>query len=765
MCRVPQVNVWGWVYSASADLRGNGHDDLATQMLALAGYANGGRSEEASAAGASLLAGARALRLPWMEVFTRHWLLQSRVAIGGEGLSALTDAVDALDRAHREETSDCPQAVCTTQDMAMCYANVDGPGYAAERIEVVSEALERIDPTWSCFNCLTAELVEAIVDSGKPEEALAAYRDARRRQLELSITPSGEFLLQEADLLIATGSSNDAVELLTGRAMRRHLTSEQLSVYRLILLAKAYARLERWNDSAEALTEHKRVIPFGRYHADWVRVEAALIGAGVHANDATTAEQLRMILSRQVAAQATRPSAEIAVVVGRLAAERGARNTARWALATAQTQAPQLRDPTDLAPIIAKLEDEVAAMVMQPLPVPPEKACDYLQKTTDDPLERCLDIAEVALEALPESSELSVKFAELLIRQERAREALGILRAAVEKTPTDRALVGLLQAALLQERDRAGAADLEEKVLAADPPMGVALRARRQWVDREWADCITTCREAVALDTTFINTRRIWANAARQLEDWSTAVSVLEEVVAHPECTDQDRWALIVAASAAQDWPALRTCAVSLGFPMDLEGGEPNDSAGRCVISTREGGREQRYAALRIGPASARIFVVSYPGTTQRAGDIVVFEPSPLEPVPTDPDALREFIPVFAQVCTLRQGDVAPYLIAGPVIGRDEWSSLCATVRARGWYIWNYRSDDHTMTASGIEEAAVWAVIGVPKPVPPRDVDAALESVVGAWRVRPAWPDLADLAGANVKKHKKLWRSYGFEET
>jgi hypothetical protein len=44
------------------------------------------------------------------------------------------------------------------------------------------------------------------------------------------------------------------------------------------------------------------------------------------------------------------------------------------------------------------------------------------------------------------------------------------------------------------------------------------------------------------------------------------------------------------------------------------------------------------------------------------------------------------------------------------------------------------------------------------------DADAPVESMVGKRRVRPVEPRLARLAGSNVKKHEKLWRTYGFDE-
>jgi hypothetical protein len=65
--------------------------------------------------------------------------------------SALGEAVALFERAHREDTLECPQSICVTQDLAACYGNIDGPGWVPERIEVCDETLGRIDPELGLF--------------------------------------------------------------------------------------------------------------------------------------------------------------------------------------------------------------------------------------------------------------------------------------------------------------------------------------------------------------------------------------------------------------------------------------------------------------------------------------------------------------------------------------------------------------------------------------------------------------------------------------
>lgn len=90
--------------------------------------------------------------------------MRNRVGNLCQGERALSDAVTLFERAHRADAVECAQSVCVTQDLAACYANIDGPGWVEERIEVCEETLGRIAPSWSCYQCLSCENADALLD-------------------------------------------------------------------------------------------------------------------------------------------------------------------------------------------------------------------------------------------------------------------------------------------------------------------------------------------------------------------------------------------------------------------------------------------------------------------------------------------------------------------------------------------------------------------------------------------------------------------------
>ncbi|XEQ05759.1 hypothetical protein LPA67_06435 [Salmonella enterica subsp. enterica] len=100
------------------------------------------------------------------------------------------------------------------QDLSACYENIDGPGWAAERMAVCEETIARIDPTWNCFQCLSTEYASALMDTHRHEEALA-YVDKQIAAVKDSGEEYVEALLStRVDILIALQRYEEARELV-----------------------------------------------------------------------------------------------------------------------------------------------------------------------------------------------------------------------------------------------------------------------------------------------------------------------------------------------------------------------------------------------------------------------------------------------------------------------------------------------------------------------------------------------------------------------
>ena len=122
------MDIWAWVNSLYDELMEAGQERTADLLFRIPHLVANNEIAEAEALMPEALAAARSLENPWMEIFFRHWNMNLRCGRLAEGEVLLPEAVSLLEFAHREGNRECPQSVCVTDDIASCYANVDGPG-------------------------------------------------------------------------------------------------------------------------------------------------------------------------------------------------------------------------------------------------------------------------------------------------------------------------------------------------------------------------------------------------------------------------------------------------------------------------------------------------------------------------------------------------------------------------------------------------------------------------------------------------------------
>ena len=196
---------------------------------------------------------------PWLDVFGRHWDLQARLLLTDEGATAIPDAVEAFEIAHREENLACPQSVCTTQDLCIAYSNTDGQGYADAVMKACDETLERIDRTWGCYSCINAEKARGLANLKRYDEALEIYQELGA----MSDDPADNYqsVGMQLDQLLNLGRVDDAYTLITEAEAAEATIDEKakpkdfLTWRRAILWGTIYARLGRQVDSLRVWSE------------------------------------------------------------------------------------------------------------------------------------------------------------------------------------------------------------------------------------------------------------------------------------------------------------------------------------------------------------------------------------------------------------------------------------------------------------------------------------------------------------------------------
>lgn len=268
------MDIWAWTYSKKRELHKNGHGRLAEIMDDLPHYSCNDYHDRVDALFPEALALARQIEDPWCEIFVRHWHLQSQVLSRNNAKGMLEEAIDLLDFSHREEHQECPQRICTVQDLASCYGIQDGPGFAEERIHVATETLSSINGTWPCYDCVGAELIDALIDN---RDIQGAEEQLQALEIELNKhdkSASTDLLLSKAKIMTLKGDYEPAIKILN--KADEPTGGERFTKGKRLLLAIAYCHLERWQEAHNSVLSFDEVIVSASDYDDWTHVQYLL---------------------------------------------------------------------------------------------------------------------------------------------------------------------------------------------------------------------------------------------------------------------------------------------------------------------------------------------------------------------------------------------------------------------------------------------------------------------------------------------------------
>ncbi|WP_030244392.1 hypothetical protein [Streptomyces sp. NRRL S-350] len=782
------TDIWAWVRDTHRQLAEAGHHRLADAIVELPEHATEGRNDQLDALYPEAVAAARALDLPWVEVYLRHWRMQNLLNKRQQGESVMPEAVDLLDFAHREETAGCPQSVCVVQDFAICHARVDGPGYVTERLEVVGETLGRIDPGRACYDCLSREYSDALEDDGRAPEALDYLDTAANRMRAAGQRVSLRFHQARAGTLHLLGRHEEVLELLAtaerAEQAQGHRLDERDQRWGALLRARALAALGRTEEALALLPDRAEAELHADLRPGWTQTVELLVAAGAWENDAALGAVLAGWVGYLDGVGAHRPCVDLLLAAGRLALSRGARTVALTLAATGERKLTELRRTDGVSEEVAALRAAAEALPVPQLPVPPGELAAHVAEA-GVPYETGADLLSVALDRYrgeqAGATGLAVLLATVLSSLGHVRAAADLLWQRLEAAPEDRELAGALAEALIEARDGEGVRRLADRTAATAPADAHWTRARWAAAEGRWAEALEQCEAILALDDAVLNTRRLAARAATELGDHATAQRLLRELLeralpaedapageGHRTVQESDLWHLITAATANRDWAAVRSAGALLGIEFDEPEG-PVDEEWQLVTvrAVRTNGSTADLPAVRTGPATARILPVLGDDLTLNHGDVVVFAPALLERPPAEDapeEEQRRWRPVFEMLTLLDPAGYTTYWIDGGWPGDERWDTLREELREAGYAVWAYSGDQYRITdpaGDGDTLPGIYAALGVPPTAAAAEADALLHRLTGDWPHPLAWPALAEAAGADLARHEEITERYG----
>ena len=722
------MDIWGWVYDAQVSLRKNGHDRLAQIVDELPPLVVEGNHEQAEAIVPEGLALARQLDHPWLEVFLRHWLAQSRILHRHDVTRGMDEVIRLLDFAHEERTRDCPQSVCVVQDVCSAYGALDGPGYMRERLAVSSEAMARIDSSWSCFECIGTEHAEALIDGGRFEEAERFCRDLIARS-------SGVWALRRdlADALSHQGRHAEAFEVLEreppdadsrhhGLPLRLHRSRE------LALLGRVDEALELKVDASE--------VDAGDYVL-WARATQALVDRAAVPNDATLGLTFRKFFCTLRDNGALFNQATLASMAGALAIRRGRRSMAILWIDTLESLVPKLRAPQRIADSLQQLRAALEAL-------PDGERC-----SAPEALERLGQDAEANLDILAAAAGPSAdsESAFALARCD-ALSAVGFsdraqqeLQNFVARSPQSvEALDRLLRLLVVNADFAQFEALVQSRQGDAQLPRILFYQSRLMQKVGRWEEAAAALEQARAIDPGVTTTRSNLAVAYRHLKRLDRAMELLDALVIDQEPGDDD-WERMVVGTWLEQFDKVRDSARRLGFKFTGEG-RIDEPCGYCDIRFKEAdGRERTCRAERTSPVTARIVEMARPGEASVFHDEWLFDATPLNPRPPAADSADEAaaIPhtyVFRSLKLLTRGEFRTYDLDGIHPGAEAIDELRGILAELGVFLSVRSSDEYLVTPpqSSEPELGLYAYVVVPASIQTSAIYDVIAAHVAKWR-------------------------------
>lgn len=730
-------DLFGWVWSLNAE-----DSRIGSTVDQLLSAKRASDTLVVSEAKQHLISIAREQQQPWLEVFARHWDLQHRLCDINEGQTAIRDAVEAFEIAHRPENEGCPQSICAAQDLCIAYTRTDGPGFAPDVIEACRSTLERIDPSWPCYDCVSAEQRDGLFHLGRFDDVLALIDTVEHDIRGQGGLPSLSYEEARLETLLALDRVGDAVRIVETVDPSHYERHTELSEtdYRIQV-----ARVQVSAGQLDAALETYGALPDIVEHPTCARktllLVDELIAAGALVDSEHVAYQRVVSAVSLFERGAFRDAFEIAVTASLAASRRGAVSSAQRAIDLAMKIAPELNLPLD-AP--HRLAEATAALAV----APDEVAQGF---GTDAEVESLTAVE--AAEGLDEAG---------FLRLAACLRALGwsgasgeLMRRRTEAKPDD-VQSGLAYFFWLLDESRLDLAAPEARRIAThDPAFGAWCSAHLAVRRGEWSAAAEHCAEVVRLDTSAVNCRRLWGSVERQLGDFATAARLAGEVLDLADEPDHgDYWAAIVAGTLARDWPLVRRGCSGLDIPLDTAEGPIDEEWEGCEVTfIEDDGSEATLEALRTGPATARVVTVVRHGWPQRHGDEVVFEPIPLDPTPDDPSAATG--PArYAALATTRSAGFSAYNVFGLVDEVARWEELRTGMYAAGFPIWSFGGGGINDRKGGTIHSVFATAAHGPESTSER-LHEALDSLTAHWTMPIYWSELVAEVDGDTAEHDR----------
>ena len=751
------MDIWAWYHERVEQLYEDGQNRLVEIMENIPSYTVDGYHDKVDAVVPEGLALARSIKDQWVELFLRHWELQSLVLHRIDVKQGLPKAVSLLEFAHREENLACPQSICAVQDLANCYGNADGPGYVQERLDVASETMAKIDPSWSCYVCIACEYAAALLDSKQYEQALEFLDQCdKEMQAKREKKDTGHLLLTRVKVLILMERYEEAIKKL--EKINSPNSGDTFKLEVRLVESKIAALTGRFEHSKALLLEYDTAVTDPSIYSLWVEISYLLVKNGDMENGWRLCAQHQKMIDTMLRNGAVRDVITLSAWVCELALLRGQKNTARFYANVIDSCLPQLHKVLDAQDILQELNEEIQKTPSVDIELP-EKLSDVEAWLGDDP-EVALSRIEACLRQWPGEESLVVDASRCLLALGRHHASIRYLERFLQDAPDSAEVILELGYALSRDKQAFTRFynQLEGQDLTEDSRLNLlwvkALCHRQQDQPEDAKICLNQILQA---QPDLFNTRQLLARIEQEQGNYAEALTHIERL--HKTYPDNKNlnWDMAVLATLLQHWDKLQTCCAELGMELEGEGPEYGQW-GYCRLQfTRDDGEKTIIYADRVGPVTARVSHASHIAKPQLYNTLVVFDPAPLNQLDQENeeghkvDSEGNDSYLYEVIETIEPGGYNTFSIDGVYPGEENLQKVIETLKQQGCFFNKRNGDEYQVydeqeTNPGPMDG-IYAYILMPDSRAPSKINEALESVVKDFEHPLMWIELAEAIG------------------
>jgi|GEM_PF-2841896 len=624
------MDVWQWVEEKVNHLREKNHHRLANIIFDIPMAVHDRNYDQVDALFPEGLALARQLNDAWLEVYLRHWYLQSKVLGQKKAKGMAHEAVDLLNFAHQKETKECPQRICVVQDLTNCYEITDGPGYAQERINVAEETLATIDGSWGCYLCIGSELISALIDAKQ-------YQIAENKLAELRIEmeknntykPNSSFVLYKTKLLIKQNKLKAAKKLISNYSDKH---DEKESKYdKKIKLALIYACQAQYKKSLKKCLSFDKVISRPSLVNEYSETIYLLAKAGKISVDVDLLEKFDQLSQKLLNNGAYRDSFDICVYFTELAIKHKFFIRAEFALATMKHILPQLRKDLGASEQLQTLDEQLQAQIQSVTPFHKENNLAALYDFEFESIDAKAFAVLKALEDWPYAERLVMLAADIYHHFGKQTQVIELLQGKIKACPDQTSFIVRLGQSLIEYEQKTQFLELFDQLVVANIPNDEQVKIFWLYVKAHrysnQSQALLYLQRIIKLEPFDLTALTMLADIYITLENYDQAQNIYDQLARMQPDDNQHQWDLLVVATLLKDWASINSIAKTLQCAW-VDNNESSAIQHKPImLQFAFEGEITTYYANRTGPATACVTDIKPMDYPQKFNHQVVFRP------------------------------------------------------------------------------------------------------------------------------------------